>query len=234
MTNLRPSLSASVCITVRFTPAQRWFAFATGLVLVLASVPAISAPADAKASSAVGPTATVNPMLKNAPGYHPPADPESMSVAIGRRLNAPAVKAAFHGGTRSLDDLGRAVCWALHHTNRDSLTRLCVTEDEFDRIMWREFPQSRPATGLTVEDAWLLLGNRNTGGISRALQDHAGRHVRFVRWERDEAVATYRNFRLHHRLTLVVLNEQGAEERLDVVRSVAERRGVFKLYSMKD
>jgi len=234
MTTLRPSLSASQHIITYFSPVKQSFAFGAGLVLVLVSSHAFSAPASAKVSSPAGPTATVNPMLKNAPGYYPPADPESMSVVIGRRLKASAVKASFQGGTRSLDDLGRAVCWALHHSNRDSLARLCVTAEELERIMWREFPQSRPATGLTVEDAWLLLGNRNTGGISRALQDHAGRHVRFVRWERGETVATYRNFRLHHRLSLVVLNEQGAEERLDVVRSVAERRGTFKLYSMKD
>jgi len=219
MTNLRPSLSASV----QFISAKRWFVPVAWLVLVLLVSAAFGTPASATVSKPAGPTATVNPMLKSAPGYHPPADPESMSVQIGRRLNAPAVKAPF-----------RAVCWALHHSNRDSLVRLCVTAEEFDRIMWREFPQSRPATGLKAEDAWLLLDNRNIGGISRALQDHAGRHVRFVRWERGDEVAAYRNFTLQHKLTLVVLNEQGVEERLDVVRSVAERRGVYKLYSMKD
>ena len=200
--------------------------FAAGALFV--AVPA------ARAASPAGPTATVNPMLKNAPGYHPPADPESMSVVIGRRANAPAIKALFVGGTRSLDDLGRAVCWALHHSNRDTLLRLCVTGEEFDRIMWREFPQSRPATGIQVDDAWLLLANRNTGGISRALQDHAGRHLRFVRWERGKPASVFRNFRLHEQLTLIALNEQGAEERIDVVRAAAERRGAFKLYSMKD
>ncbi len=205
--------------------------FIASLVFALVAGPAAAAGPN---SSPAGPTSTVNPMLKASPGYHPPADPESMSVVIGRRTNAPAVKALFHGGTRSLDDLGRAVCRALHHSDRDTLLRLCVTAEEFERIMWREFPQSRPATGIQSEDAWLLLDNRNTGGVSRALQDHAGRHVRFVRWERAKVATAYRNFRLHEGLTLVALNDEGIEERLDMVRAVAERRGVFKLYSMKD
>lgn len=228
MTQLRPSLSAP-----RITHAIRHVRAIT-MCLVFAIIATFGAPPAAMAASPSGPTATVNPMLKNAPGYHPPADPESMSVVVGRRTNAPTVKARFDGGTRSLDDLGRAVCRALHHSNRDTLLRLCVTGQEFERIMWREFPQSRPATGLLADDAWLLLANRNTGGISRAFQDHSGRHLRFLRWERGKAATAYRNFRLHEQLTLVALNEEGAEERLDVVRAVAERRGAFKLYSLKD
>lgn len=194
---------------------------------------ALLAPLPAEAAS-TGPSATVNPALKNAPGYHPPADPESMSVVLGRRINAPVVQTPFAGGTRTLDDLGRAVCRAIHFSSADSLRDLCVTEGEFGRILWREFPQSRPITGLRAEDAWLLLENRNHGGIARALQDHGGRHLRFARWERRDTIAVYRNFRLHERLTLVVLNEDGEEERLDVVRAVAERKGRFKLYSLKD
>ena len=228
MTNPRPSLSAPR----NASGARRSFALVASIVVALIACPVFGAAGPAKAD--VGPTSKVNPALKAAPGYHPPADPESMSVTRGRRLNAPAVKALFTGGTRSLDELGRAVCRALHHSDRDTLIRLCVTSDEFERIMWREFPNSRPATGYQVEDAWLLLANRNTGGIARALQDHAGRHLRFVRWERGEPVDVYRNFRLHSKLTLVVLNDEGLEERVDVVRAIAERRGMFKLYSMKD
>lgn len=207
------------------------------LVLGLGTpAPAAAAPSGGspRAAAPAGPSANVNPALRDAPGYHPPADPESMSVVIGRRTNAPAVRMLFAGGTRSLDELGRAVCHAIHHSSPDSMRDLCVTETEFERILWREFPQSRPITGLQSADAWLLLENRNLGGISRAIQDHGGRHLRFVRWERGDTVAAYRNFRLHNQLTLVVLDEAGQEERIDVVRSVAERRGRFKLYSLKD
>ena len=46
------------------------------------------------------------------------------------------------------EENGRAVCGALHGNSPDSLMRLIVNEEEFRIILWPEFPQSRPATGL--------------------------------------------------------------------------------------
>ena len=62
--------------------------------------------------------------VKDSPGYVPLVDPESTSVTLGRRTNAPLVRMPFHGGARSLDDLGRAVCRALHRGDRDELMSL--------------------------------------------------------------------------------------------------------------
>src|SRR5690242_3303186 len=55
------------------------------------------------------------------PGYVPPNDPESSSVRIGRRVNAPLVSRPFTGGARSLEELGRKVCHALDYESADSL-----------------------------------------------------------------------------------------------------------------
>ena len=90
-------------------------------------------------------------------GYYPLADPESSSVRIGRRVNAPLVAKRFTGGARSLNELGRMVCHALDHPYADTLFSLSVREDEFRDILWPEFPQSRPATGITWQDAWLIV-----------------------------------------------------------------------------
>uniref|UniRef100_A0A832I1Y2 Uncharacterized protein n=1 Tax=Eiseniibacteriota bacterium TaxID=2212470 RepID=A0A832I1Y2_UNCEI len=201
--------------------------------LALAAL-AAAAPGD-RPSEARGPIHKVNPVLLNAPGYRPPNDPESLSVVIGRRTNAPRVSIPFEaGGASSMEDLGRRVCRYLHRARRDSLRALCVTEGDFARILWREFPQSRPATGLRWEDAFALLHRRNEGGISRGLGEWGDRPLRFVRWERADTVAKYKNFKLHGGLTLVATDGDGREERLDFVRAVVERRGRFKLYSLKD
>jgi hypothetical protein len=203
-------------------------------VFAVSAGAAMAAKAEAYPKGLAGPSARVNPLLLNSPGYVPPNDPESLSVVIGRRLNAPVVSSSFTGGHRSLDALGRAICTGIHHADRNGLGLLCITEEEFTHILWREFPQSRPATGATAEEAWYLLWQRNHGGISRALGGFAGQDLQFVRWDRGDTVATYRNFRLHNGLTLVVMDEQGRERRLDIVRSVAERRGAYKLYSLRD
>jgi hypothetical protein len=171
--------------------------------------------------------------IRDSPGWYPVVDPESMSVVLGRRTNAPVVSKPFRGGTRSLDDLGRTVCRLLGRSDRDSLMALCVRDDEFRDIMWREFPHSRPATGLTWEDAWTSLTQRLISGCSGAISDYGGRRFEFLRFERD-SIAQYKNFKLHMGLRLVARDDQGQTTRMVWVRSVVERKGRFKIYSTND
>lgn len=173
------------------------------------------------------------PSLRDSPGWYPIADPESASVLVGRRLNAPAAKRPFRGGAGSLDELGRAICRSLHHADGDSLLALCVREEEFRDILWREFPQSRPITGLTWQDGWMSLEQRVRSGVSGALSRHAGQHWRFVGFQGD-SVARFRNFRLHLGMRLMAVDDQGRTVPMSWVRAVAERNGRFKIYSTDD
>ena len=175
--------------------------------------------------------------LRNLPGYRPLVDPESTAVLLGRRTNAPLVAMPFHGGARSLDDLGRTVCRLLHHGEGDSLSALCVAEDEFRDILWREFPQSRPATGVEWQDAWTILYARLHAGLAHALRDHGKEPLQFVRFERArraDSLATYRNFRMHNGLVMIVRTGSGETEKWTWLRSVVERKGRFKIYSTDD
>lgn len=168
------------------------------------------------------------------PGYYPPVDPESSSVRIGRRLNAPYVKKDFIGGARSLEELGRRVCHALDYNLSDSLLVLCVHEDEFRDIMWREFPQSRPATGVKWQDGWMFLWGRLHGGSVSAMKEYGGHRYQFVRFDRYDSTAHFRNFKLHNGLVLIAKGEDGQMQRFTWLRSAVERKGSFKIYSMKD
>jgi hypothetical protein len=172
--------------------------------------------------------------VRDSPGWYPSRDPESTSVVIGRRTNAPLVRKPFHGGAHSLDDLGRRVCRFMHHSSRDSLMGLCIRADEFRDILWREFPQSRPATGLKWEDAWNIVGMRLMTGCAGAIQENGGRYLEFLRFERADSVMRFKNFQVHRGLTLVARNDEGQEERMTWLRSVAERKGIFKIFAVKD
>ncbi len=171
--------------------------------------------------------------VRDSPGWHPLADPESAAVALGRRTNAPAVRMPFHGGARSMDDLGRAVCGALHRASRDSLLSLCVADSEFRVILWPEFPQSRPAVGLQWDDAWRILWARLHAGCAHAVRDHGGHAYQFVSLTADSVMA-YRNFTLYSRLTLVAKDDQGVVQAWRWLRAVAQRRGRFEIYSTED
>jgi len=185
------------------------------------------------AFSATWTSATLAVTVKDSPGYYEIPDPESMSVRIGRRLNAPIVHQPFKGGTKSLDDLGRAVCWTLHHTDHDSLLKLCITDHEFQEILWREFPQSRPATGLQWDDAWKILYARMHAGCMHAMRDLGGHPYRFLRVEAD-SIAVYKNFKLYSQLRLVTKDDTGQIQEWRWLRAVAERKGRFKIYSTED
>lgn len=200
---------------------------ATWLVLLGAATDASRKPA-----SAPGP-APRPVSIKDSPGYYPPADPESTSERIGRRLNAPLVSKPFQGGARSLELLGRSVLRVLHRSDRDSLLALCIREDEFRDILWREFPQSRPAVGLTWLDAWKVLLIRLNAGCRQAVSDYGGHRYDFIALESDSTMR-YRNFTIHSRITLVARDEEGQVHRMHWLRAVAERKGRFKIYSTTD
>jgi hypothetical protein len=55
-----------------------------------------------------------------------------------------------------------------------------------------------------------------------------------VRVERTAATVEYKNFKLHNGITLVLKDDEGQVKRLSWIRSVAERKGRFKIYSMSD
>jgi hypothetical protein len=188
----------------------------------------------ALACAALAPGSAAATSVRDTPGYVPLADPDSAAERLGRRPGAPAVSMPFKGGAKSLEALGRAICGALHGDTPDSLLRLCVSEDEFRDILWPEFPQSRPATGLRWDDAWPVLWGRLNGGSVSEVLEHGSRVYTLLRVEQTGATAEYRNFKLHPGLVIVARDDQGQERRFDWIRSVAERKGRFKVYSMRD
>lgn len=171
--------------------------------------------------------------VRDSPGYQPLADPDSAAERLGRRTDAPLVRKRFTGGAASLEALARGVLGAFHAQRADSLLALAVREDEFRDILWREFPQSRPATGLRWDDAWPVLHGRLNGGSVASVREYGGHVYTLLRVER-AAVVPYRNFKLHNGITIVARDDEGRERRFTAIRSVAERAGRFKIYSMAD
>ena len=171
--------------------------------------------------------------VKDSPGYVAPSDPDSASERLGRRMDAPAVSVPFTGGTKSMKALAAAILGAFHAERADSLLSLCVTQNEFRDILWPEFPQSRPATGLRWDDAWPVLYGRLNGGSRAAVREYGG-HVYTLSRVETTSITPYRNFKLHNGVTVVAKDDTGREVRFTGVRAIAERRGRFKIYSMSD
>ncbi|MEK7315020.1 MAG: hypothetical protein AAB011_02475 [Candidatus Eisenbacteria bacterium] len=171
--------------------------------------------------------------LRNAPGYFPPADPESASVRLGRR-EAPDVPDLFQGGAASMEEFGRSVVTALNGKDEKALHTLRVTRVEFERILWREFPESRPITRITAEDAWSMSEPRSIAGAGRAVGLHGGRRLRFLTIE-SASIQTFTNFLLHRDVVIAAVDEGTAEvHKITMAPSVAERKGRFKALLYRD
>jgi len=200
-------------------------------LLLLASWPASHAGASAGITVAQAPRPPVS--IKDSPGWTPANDADSLDEALGRRRNAKPVRMEFHGGARSLDELGRSVCAALHSGQPDSLMALSLRSDEFRLILWPEFPQSRPATGLHWDDAWPILWGHLIGGSVSAVREAEGHDYMLV-GVRKTSTREYRNFRLHEGITVLAHDEQGTLHTFSFIRAVAERKGRLRIYSMRD
>jgi hypothetical protein len=205
-----------------------WFALFTAAVVG-------AAPCGAGASFAAPPTPSTRKVqsIRDSPGYVPLNDPDSLDDVLGRRRNAALVAMPFRAGAPSLRGLGRSVCRALHTLAPDSMLALCVRSDEFRVILWPEFPQSRPATGLRWDDAWQILWGRLNGGSVSSVREFGDHYWEFVKIDY-AAVVPYKNFKLYNGITITARSDEGRIERLTFIRSIAERAGRFKIYSMRD
>lgn len=203
-------------------------------LLVVLETAAVANPTPSGAPSPMGMPSDHRGSVTLEPGYYPPNDPESSSVRIGRRANALLVTKPFTGGARSLDELGQMVCHALDYAYADTLFSLAVREDEFRDILWPEFPQSRPATGITWQDGWLFLYGRLHQGCGQAIRDYGGHWYHFVRFDRDASTTHYKNFNLYDGLILVTRDDEGTIQKFRWLRAAVERKGRFKIYSTND
>lgn len=202
-------------------------------LLTCAGVVRASAPGVQPAAPPPAQAPAHRPSVHDSPGYVPLADPDSAADRLGRRPDAPLVDMPLSGGAKSLDALGRAICGAYHASNVDSMLKLCVTQDEFRVILWPEFPQSRPATGVRWDDAWMILFGRLNGGSVSSVREMGGHLYKLLSVSGGTTVQ-YRNFKLHNDVRFVVQDDEGQVRTVDWIRSIAERKGRFKVYSMKD
>jgi hypothetical protein len=171
--------------------------------------------------------------VKDSPGYTPPVDPEASSEFLGRRVNAPRVSKPFTGGVKGLNQFGRTVTRLIQYQRRDSLERLCVRSDEFRDILWREFPQSRPVTGIQWEDAWFFLQTRNHKGCGQAISELGGQECQFLGVTCD-STKQYKNFKMYSKLKIIIRDANADTVKWDWVKAIVERNRQFKILALRD
>jgi hypothetical protein len=171
--------------------------------------------------------------LERSPGWVPPADPESLSVVTGRR-EAPPVSGEFEGGMPSLASLVESALDAALRGDENALHALRATRGEFERFLWREFPQSRPVTNITAADAWGFMSAGSLTGANRAIAAWRGRNLEVVKIESSGRMA-FTNFTMWRDLVVTARDaETGEVHRISFLPAVVERHGRHKVFTYKD
>jgi len=157
-----------------------------------------------------------------------------MSVITGRRA-APPVDLELTGGAGSIEDLARMLLAGIGASQEKALHALRLTHNEFTTICWPEFPESRPVTHISADDAWEMSIAQSVKGAAHAVSLYGGRQLEVVRVE-SAAPFPYRNFTLYRQVTIMAreLGAGGQEMRLSFASSVVERHGRFKALIFKD
>ncbi|MBD3236378.1 MAG: hypothetical protein GF330_06730 [Candidatus Eisenbacteria bacterium] len=177
-------------------------------------------------------------VAENAPGYEPPNDPEAESVLRGRR-EVPPNDMQLTGGFESAAELAEEVLAAAIAGDTDRLTAARVTYEEFEGLLWYEFPQSRPITNIKPEDAFGFLFRECGEGIRHGIQEAAGRDLEltgigFASPEEGGGLAEYTNFNLLQGIQFHTLTPEGDLVVLEFARTFVEKDGVWKVYIYKD
>jgi hypothetical protein len=171
--------------------------------------------------------------VENSPGYAMPYDPEWRAPLVGRR-EAEETDLQFVSGAGSLRELIRGYLDAVESRDPRGAFEMAVTKDEFQLILWREFPQSRPFLRIPPDEAWLFQLAKMEDGIMEALESYAGRSFELEHVKAGK-VSEFRNFVLYEDLSIHVLDTESQEQGpLRVHPTVAERDGRFKFLGFSD
>jgi hypothetical protein len=173
-------------------------------------------------------------VLDGAPGRR--VDEERGAVERGRRrVDRLPESVRLTGPTfASPEDLAQALLDQIFFAVPDSLLDLRVPQEDFARIFWPEFPQSRPITNLVAGDAWAFHDAHCRDGVKGALSAWAGRELHLVEVTFTEGLAQYTNFNLLHGVRIHAVTDEGEDAFLRFAPIFAERDGRWSVFMFED
>lgn len=170
--------------------------------------------------------------VENSPGYAMPYDPEWRSVVEGRRRVGPT-SLEFTEGETSLRNLGDALLKAVREHDLNLLNSVRVDRDEYQLILWPEFPQSRPFLRIPPDEAWMFQSARQRKGLEEVLARYGDRDLSMESLQVGSK-EPFTNFTLYRGVTLTATDVKNGKT-VQVLKdaTVAERNGRFKLLSLR-
>jgi len=149
-------------------------------------------------------------------------------VVVVPLLLSGAPTAQFERTYDSPKALAKEVLEGLAANDFEGLRALALSEAEFKDTIWPDMPVRG---NFPVDYVWSDLRSKSTRALLRSLARHGGRRFELLDLRFKEGVTAYDTFVVYRQAQLLVRDEQGREGALDVMGSVVEKGGRYKLFS---
>lgn len=150
------------------------------------------------------------------------------------RIDSPGKEAErqLAGSKGSPESLARHFLEALANRDRDKLTESVLNRQEFEQYVYPKLPASDPRANISAEFLWKQTHLRSQAGLSRTWGRHAGKKYRLLGYGFAGGEQDYDSFVIHKDTRLLVRDEKGQEQELDLFGSMIEMDGEYKIYSL--
>lgn len=156
-------------------------------------------------------------------------DLEADSVRKGKREVGP-ISEELGGGFDSAEDIARAILEGVRANDPRQLHALRVSNREFARIFWPEFPQSRPATNVQADDAWFFHDASCHDGVSEIISEFGGRDLELIQLQCKKGRLDFSNFDLYDGIVIEAVDSRGERVFIPWATTFAERNGKWKVF----
>jgi len=127
-----------------------------------------------------------------------------------------------------------SVVTALNQGDVEALHRLRVTREEYLAWIWPSFPSSKAPYAFPADFAWSNLNKKCQIGVNKWVRIYGRQDLVFSSLHFEKSAEEYKGFRLLRGTVLSAKKPNGDEIALEIIGSMVENAGRYKLLSYRD
>ncbi|MDH4065993.1 MAG: hypothetical protein OEW19_16460 [Acidobacteriota bacterium] len=120
---------------------------------------------------------------------------------------------------------------AVARKDAEALTRLALTKDEFETIVWPTLPVSRPEVRMPMDYVWQDTFTKSRAYLGRTLADFGGERFSLVRIEFRGETTEHGTYSVSRKTHVIVKDDAGRERNIRLFGSIIRQGGRSKVYS---
>lgn len=156
----------------------------------------------------------------------------AMAKAASDETSPASNPVELESGQPSIRALAELALQAIEARDLEALNSLRVTEQEYKKVFFPEFPEAQPGHNLSSDFQWFHLNMKSLKGLKDAIEEYGGQSFELMDIVVTQGTQEYKSFKAHKKVELKVRRAtDGQELQIRVFGSVVERYGQFKIFS---